>query len=486
MKHHKVINNVDCYVAETYFKSEKTHFVIPQKVKGVPFFEFAINLCAQNSPTPKSEACCLAFFMTFYLTYCYRYLLNERKFDLFSLSSPHCPSLRGLSRNIPITPTGSRLLDNIQIMLFLGKSFAGKSWDELLCQAIYKYPDRIPVRCDMKNFDVFINQELKRLERCAFQIMAERKDPVKNLLQEILDRYLSLCCFIAEQVTFEVVHQGMQDAHDMIKHSLSPGENSLFEFICLKNPKYLNRVILFDPSPIFISFRDILAIVYDEIGVERALQLLDETLIAGLFLAYINFYPTWLRFVQDDEKEKDEQERRKERGEIPYDPSLDMHIRYGSDYEADPLLRAFILLGESYGKGKDKYSRKHPKKTKRGKMLTFLTDSQREILRFEAEGKLGKDIAQLLKCSPSTISKKQRKIKQILHQSWEKEVWKAMRSNAHESLKKVYDKLDSKRKGLFKHFYFAHIIDPLREICKCTSFDPDKIVEEFTPPFLRE
>jgi len=153
-----------------------------------------------------------------------------------------------------------------------------------------------------------------------------------------------------------------------------------------------------------------------------ALRLLDDILIAGLFLAYINFYPTWLRLVKDDEKEKDEQERRKERGEISYDPSLEMHIRYGSDYEANPLLRASILLGENYSKGKDKDLRKHPKKIKREKVLTFLTDFQREILRLEAEGKLGKDIAQLLKCSPSTNSKEQRKIKQTLHQSWEKEV----------------------------------------------------------------
>jgi len=260
MEHHKVINNVDCYVAETYFKGEKTHLVIPQKVKGVPFIDFAVNLWVENSPTPESEAYLL---MIFYWNYCYRYLLNGRKFDLFSLSSPHYPSLRDLSRDILIKPTGSRLLDNIQRMMFLGQPNGRKSWDEMLRQAIYKYPDWISVGGDIKNFDVFINQELKKLEKRTFQMMAGRKDLVKNLLREMLDRYLSLCCFIAEQVTFEVVHQGMQAAHDMIKHSLNPGENSLFEFICLKNPKYLNRVILFDPSPVFISFRNILAVLYD-------------------------------------------------------------------------------------------------------------------------------------------------------------------------------------------------------------------------------
>jgi len=486
MKHNIIINGVECYIAETYFKGKKTRFLVPWKVKGMSFFEFAITLCAKDSPNPQNEAPFLILMPVFYYTSCYKYLLNERNFDLFSLSSPYYPSLRDLSQNIQIKPTGSLLLDNVQKMVCLGSPAGGKNLNEMLHGAIYKYPDRVPLWSDIKNIDEFIDQELEKLKKIALKIMAERKDSVKKVLQEILDRYLSLCCFIAEQVTFEILNEGMQAVYEIIENSLSPGERSLFKLICFKNPKYLNRIISFDPSPILSSFRHILAMIYDEFGIERALWLLDDTFVGALFLTYINFYPAWLRLVQDEEAEKDQQKKKKRRKEISYHPLLDGHIPYNPEYEVDPHSRASIGLGENYDKERAKGSRKHPRKTKKEKVILFLTDFQREILRFEAEGKLSKDIAQLLSCSPSTISKEQKKIEQTLHQSWEKEIWRPFLKKGYRTIKKVYDQLSPTEKALFRDFYFAHVIDPIREIYKDTNFDIDKLVQEFTPPFLRK
>lgn len=111
MKDNIVINGVECCVANTVVGGKKACFVIPQQVKGVPLVEFSISLCAKNSPTPESEALYLALMVAFYNTSCYDYLLNQREFDLFSLSSDHYPSLRNLCPDTLIKPLGDPLLD---------------------------------------------------------------------------------------------------------------------------------------------------------------------------------------------------------------------------------------------------------------------------------------------------------------------------------------------------------------------------------------
>lgn len=364
----------------------------------------------------------------------------------------------------------------------MGEPSGEKSWDEILRQAIYKYPEQVSFPNTIENLDIFVNQELEKFEKRAFQIMAERKDRVRTVLREVLHRYLSLCCFIAEQVTFEVIDQGMQAAYDMIRKSLSAREQSLFKTSCLKNPNYLNRIIFCDPSPIFISFRHIVAKIYKRVGIEKALPLFDSSFLGNMFVRYVNFYPTWLRLVQDEEREKKRQKRRRERGEIRYDPSRDRDIPYGSEYRADSLTRASIELSQRYGKKEAKESRKHPRKTKKGRVLPFLTDFQREIFGLKAQGKLGKEVAQLFGCAPSTISKEQKKAHQILHQSWEKEVWGPLVRSGRRTIKRVYGKLSPTEKPVFKDVYLAHIREAIRQTCKGAGFNPEEIEKDFIPP----
>jgi len=85
MKDRININGVECEVRETYLIGERARLLIPDKVNGSEFVEFAICCYAEKAPDPGMERHNAVLSMIFYYGNS-AHLLQQRKFDLFSLS----------------------------------------------------------------------------------------------------------------------------------------------------------------------------------------------------------------------------------------------------------------------------------------------------------------------------------------------------------------------------------------------------------------
>ena len=83
------IKSVECQVYETYLGSRSTHFLVPDKVGSSDFFEFAVSSYAEKYPDPEKRQYEALLWVMLYYGNCKAHLLNWRRFDLFSLSSPY-------------------------------------------------------------------------------------------------------------------------------------------------------------------------------------------------------------------------------------------------------------------------------------------------------------------------------------------------------------------------------------------------------------
>lgn len=476
------INGVECDVHWIYFNDEKARLLVPRKVKDLPFPAFAVSCFAEKSSNYEMDALDASLWITLYYFRCYRHLLYKRKFDLSSLSSPFYPTLRKLCKRTKIKPTGDPILDSVETLIQLGSPDESRSLDEIMPRAIYKHPERIPLESLDEEIDTLADRGVENFEKALSQKIREADEPLEKILREVRERYLTLVLFLTERATFDILHQGGEAVYEMIKEKLSSTERVLFKLYCLKNPKYLNRIVCFDASPIVPSFLQMMEKIYRGAGVKKASLLLTPELVDRLWRSYLSFYPVWLLYVRDDEEDKGREGRK----EVPYWSWSAAYVKEQPEHMMDPLVMALLKSGYPY----DEESQKEPskprrkRKRKQRRVETFLSRLQREVVGLEAEGISNNDIAQIIGQTPSSVSKIRKRTSELLGKSWERGAYKPFLKQTHVEMRRLYMDLPSQKRPLFQNLYLATMRRLIQRISKNTGRSPEVLEKDLIPPFL--
>jgi len=486
------IKSVECQVYETYLGSRSTHLLVPDKVGSSDFFEFAVSSYAEKYPDPKKGQYEALLWVMFYYGNCGAHLLNWRRFDLFSLSSPYSPpALKKLCQAARVDPTGSTLLDNIERMFQLGRPSGPITWDgwnDMLRRALYPDPDRIPIVDDTEDPDTWIDRELEKLDMEALRTMAERNGPLERVWPEISRRAISLLTFFAEKKTFEILHQGMERAYVMMENELDCSEKFLFRSLCLKNPLYLNRVMLFDPSPVTQSFLGMIARIYRELGAQKASAFLTPPVLGEMWICYYKFYPVWLRYKLDGEAQRRYSKRRCLEEAARRDLERAYLKRKGLLYESSPngeIASPPDYLTENDQEAEEESIGLHEKEKKK-RPRTFLTDRQREVVRLRSAGELNKEIAAAFDHSPSYVSKVYKRACDKLRNSWRRGGYRPLLENYYRATRRRCERLSSEDKARLRSLHTALIQEAIGRLYKGPEDKRRQLEKESIPPIFRD
>lgn len=315
-------------------------------------------------------------------------------------------------------------------------------------------------------------------------LVSEEKRPLDKVCKQMFEETACLFLFGIGRIFFDIIHQGMQAAYERISEKLTSQEKHLFRFYCLKNPDYLHRVIVYDPSPVVTSFRKMLGRVYEEVterfGQEKANATLDDEMVAILQVAYLNFYPTYIAYLQDDEA----QQRKAKEKRVHFEPWMMPQAGHTPDYMVDPLQEALARLSSPQKRRTSTRSQRSRRSQQKSKEKSFLTDRQRRISGLERTMK-NKDIALQFGQTPGNISKIRKKIRSIMLSSWQEGVYNPLRYNHYRDVRKAYRKLSAQERKLFKHLYQEWAEEFTRHIIAGTSIDSEQFKKDMLPPFLR-
>lgn len=483
------IKSVECQVYETYLGSRSTHFLVPDKVGSSDFFEFAVSSYTEKYSDPEKGQYEALLWVMLYYGNCKAHLLNWRRFDLFSLSSPYSsPALKELCQATRLHLTGSTLLDNIERMLQLGRPSGPIPRDEMLRRALYPDPDRIPIVDDTEDPDTWIDRELEKLDMEALRTMAERNGPLERVWPEISRRAMSLLTFFAEKKTFEILHQGMERAYVMMENELDCNEKFLFRSLCLKNPLHLNRVMLFDPSPVTQSFQRMIARIYRELGAQKASAFLTPPVLGEMWRCYYNFYPVWLRYKLDGEAQRRYSKRRCLEEAARRDLERAYLKRKGLPYESSPngeIPSPPGYLTENDQEGEEESIDLHEKEKKK-RPRPFLTDREREVVLRRSAGELNKEIAAAFDHSPSYVSKAYKRACKKIRNSWRRGGYRPLLENYYRATRRRCERLSSEDKARLRSLHTAWIKETIDRLYKGSQDKRRQLEKESIPPIFRD
>ncbi len=519
----KVIRGVECRLEKTYLMDgQRARVVFPEKIDGKDLEEFMLSSYAEGFPHPEKKKSFALVSMLFYQNACGSFLIHKREFDIYSLSSSlyrhQLKEVRQLAKFEStavqfrseikagrLTRSQALFWDNIRRMVGLGLPSEAKSWEDLLRGAIYQHPDWLPRPNDTKDFDALMGKCYEDLEKETLRRIGKLGEPQDQVWREWFARFACLLVFQAEHTTFNVVHQAMKKVYERIKGELSSSEKALFRFWYFKNPKYLNRIIAFDPSPVRSGFGKLLMQIYDHFGVQRGLSILSSPVIEKILTAYLSFYPIWLRLVRDDEAEKKYEARKREaKGAAkrhedrerkeqfnPWefwedDLERDRDKREYSTSSFDEMLRTLKDLPWQYDKEPVQKVSKPRKNVRKKGSKEISPDLQRKIIGFEVDDLPNEEIVRLLGySSPSGAWKLKKKVNAIYENIRDERVFELLTRRIHRNVTRIYDGLPPKQKAQFANWYVGEIRELIQQLSKNTHLDSQKMEKRFIPPFLR-
>ena len=442
----KTINGVQCWVCP--FVSRLTHkkhrLVAPVKIDGIVLPLFLLGSHARKASRPVYEYPYVLVLSLLYWVYCHRYLLHRRKFDLMSLSSPYYPIFEKLAKESGLEPTGCHPLDNLLKLVTWGDS--SESLEDPFHKALYRRPRLLPVSHSNHNLNELEYETFKRLAQEMEKKILETRAPMEEQWREIIPSVMAAFLYITEKKLFSIYAKEMPEVYGRIQKELTPPEQALFEFCFFPNPRYFERIIGLDPSPVFQGYFDMRATLNKWVP-PWVLESFDPPTWNRIWTAYLAFYPAWIPYVRDEEKKREEKQRKTGRS-ISYEARSgeafsDIEPGEIADHSVNPQFQALINAGY-----KPDNSFKVPPVAKRSKRKkpssdeTYFSDIERQIIVLGDAEITQKNMAEKLGCAPSTITKKLKKIRKDLDLSLEsvmedmlRKLWRKLRDGQREILK---------------------------------------------------
>lgn len=479
------INDVECAVSYQLFNGEKIRKVTPLMVGNSPFVGFAISSFAEQFPDPHEQARRIWIWSLAYAGGCYRFLLRKRKFDLMSLSSPYYPTLRGMCRGMKIEPTGNVLLDNLQRMIRLGASGQSKRTKGMLRKAVYLHPDWIYPEDDKGKSEALMRRLEQEMRKPIWEKIKTVNDalnePLGKTMHKVTEREFALKLFWAERMLFKVLHHGAEAVYERIKRNLCAAERTVFKQNFFKAPNYLDRIIQFDMSRLMSSYLSMLEKIERQVEVKIASRFISLERIPQIWRSYLEFYPHWYKAILTDEKVR----RFRRKKQMFYTTSLDDKLREQPEYSSDAMQQ---MLMEPIPEDEELPGPELKKPERNiGKRRAETIRLEEKIARLAAEGILGKEIAKIIGKSPSYVSKIKKRLTKDLMTKWESFERDSLRRSLRGKIKRAYDRLEPKKKTLFRNLYVAFIKRIIEELLEVEpDLDAERLKKDLIPDFFRE
>ena len=511
MEEEKVVNGVKCKVYEKFWP-DGTRLLVPLSVDGLEFWEFAIFSNAENTRNPEQKAYEVAFWVSLYYSHCYKYLINKRRFELFYVSSPwYYPNVTQLFQLIKIEDSGSRYLDNVLRLVKLGKTLQGRSREEVLRRAIYRYPEWIPRIGPREHRQTVLRRELANITKELLRMIAEDDASLEEIQRHMDKRVFFLLTFLAEKTTFDIVDRTMRQIYRRIRSELTQKEKFCFRSLFFRNGDYLNRIIGYDPSPHFFSLSKIMHKLYLQLGRDKASRLFPLEKWVDLLIGGLNYYPAWQREMLDQEREKrwrarkrerlpkghetslseaerKRREKRRRQRETSYEDWKGKEIVDHPDYMMNSFVEVLSRVGTSpaYDEGTSQVLGESQKEAEKQQEKPFLDDREREIIKLEAEGFSNKEIAHRMQLSASQTCKIRKAVRQKSQRSWEEGSHKPSMKNLYQKIKSRYDELPAEQQTAYKESHINFVLEAARRMAGEFGVDSEKIEKELIPPCFRK
>lgn len=401
-------------------------------------------------------------------------------------------------------------MDNVLRLVKLGKTLQGKTREEILRRAIYRYAEWIPVIGPREHRQTVLRRELRSIAKECLQMIAKGSTSLEEIERRKSKRVFFLLTFLAEKTTFDMVDRAMRQIYRRIGSELTQKEKFCFRSLFFRNCHYLNRVIGYDLSPHFFSLSKIMHKLYLRLGREKASELLPLEKWVDLLVGGLYFYPTWQRQMLDQEwdkrrrarkrkrlprgeetslseAERKRREMRRRQRETSYEEWQGQEIVNPPDYTMNSFVEILSraetpyeyeeetsqVLGESQGE------------QERSQGEPFLDDREREIVKLEAEGLSNKEIAHRMKLSASQTCKIRKAVRQKSQRSWEEGSHKPSMKNLYQKIKTQYDELPAEQQTAYKESHIDFVLEAARRMAGQFGVDPKKIEKELIPPCFR-
>lgn len=498
-----VLNGVECmtYFHRDPFLGKEVRLVIPEKVDGIRLKHALLLSHLRKIPEPESQFY-LFLLLGLYESYAPSYLLYRRRFDFLSLSSPHYPALTTLLKQFlqdrQIKPTGNVALDNLLKLLVAG--YSKEPLGELLTRAIFRQPEYFQKIGAVRDFSELEHRVLERLhERMVAKIQQEGSS-LEECWEDMFPDILAVSLYLFERCLLPVYASEMLTIYGKLEVELKPEEQALFKRYFFPNPDYLHRIPFLDVSVIFDGFFLLQAKL--ERGLPRNLyESYTPEIWHQIFRSYLAFYPNWIEYVCEEEREKQTKKKKMEQsvsfekwdekggkgaygqghpqGKLPSEPEGWLRrfcsgIEPGQipDYQTDPLFQATVNLGYPWDKdSKDPLASQDIRKRRTRSRQTYLSEIQKNIV--ADPGVTQREIAKHMGCAPSTVSRNVKPIEKAFNVSLER-VAKKFVNNLMKRLKTAERKIhQGKSSILYESFEKAveAVVRIIGEVVKLEEFD---------------
>lgn len=503
MKSPLVVNGVECttYFLRDPLLGKEVRLVIPSKVDGIRLKHALLLSHLRKIPEPESQVY-LFLLQGLYESYAPCYLLYRRRFDLLSLSSPHYPVLTTLLNQFlqdrQIEPTGNVTLDNLLKLLVAG--YSREPLGELLTRAIFRQPEYFQKIGTVRDFSQLEYRIFERVHERMVAKIQEEGSSLEECWDDMLPDILAVSLYLFERYLLPVYASEMLTIYGKLEAVLKPEEQALFKRYFFPNPDYLHRIPFLDVSVIFDGFFLLQAKL--ERGLPRNLyESYTPEIWHQIFRSYLAFYPNWVEYVWEEEREKQTKKKRMDQsvsfqrwqeeggkgaygqshpqGKLPSEPEGWLRrfcsgIKLGQipDYQTDPLFQAALNLEYPLHKdGKSPPASQDIRKRRTRSRQTYLSETQKNIV--ADPGVTQREIARHMGCAPSTVSRNVKPIEKAFNVSLERVVKKFV-NNFMKRLKTAERKvLQDKPSILYESFERAMeaVVRIIGEVVRLEEFD---------------
>lgn len=479
------INGVECTVFPVTvdpIANKKARLVSPESVDGVPIKVFFLSNHAKNSANPEREIIYVFLCASTYYSHRYRYLLRKRKFNIMSLSSPHNPFFKELTKTSGLEPTGNKLLDNLLKLITWGRS--PEPFEQLFHKALYIHPEWFPIVCSGQDVDKIGERLLEDFSRQLNEQILETSDSMEQVWRTAVPKLWGISLYLAEKSLFSIYGKGMKTVYKRLEPELTPREQILFKSWFFPNPTYCNRIMAWDIPPVLLGYFEMLGTIAGDPQTHAAFRYLHREIPGQLRKAYFAFYPRWADYVREVEEDRERKERKTGRS-VSFEEWSLKYAEEGAkpDYTIDPQFLAFVRSEyKRDDSARERSTFPPPKGGKTAQGEVFLSQVERTAIHLADQGLRQKDIAQRLDYSPSAMSKILKKAEQRLKLSWDN-VWKELLQKYYRKVREDRSEIPKEERPSFCHSWRGLLKEIIQVISRGGKLNAKELEKELLHPW---